>query len=94
MKNKNDYYIGLDISTHSNGWAVTDENYNIIKRNGKSLWGTRLFDEAKTAKERKTLRAARRRLERRSWRIKLLQELFAQEICKKDPGFYVRMKKL
>lgn len=92
MKNKNDYYIGLDISTHSNGWAVTDENYNIIKRNGKSLWGTRLFDEAKTAKERKTLRAARRRLERRSWRIKLLQELFAQEICKKDPGFYVRMK--
>lgn len=92
MKNKNDYYVGLDIGTNSNGWAVTDENYNIVKRNGKALWGTRLFDEAKTAKERRALRASRRRIERRSWRIELLQELFSQEICKKDPGFYVRMK--
>lgn len=92
MKSKNDYYIGLDIGTNSNGWAVTDENYNIIKRNGKALWGTRLFNEAKTSKERRALRASRRRLERRSWRIELLQELFSQEICKKDPGFYVRMK--
>ena len=29
--------------------------------------------------------------ERRSRRIDLLQELFAQEICKKDPGFYERL---
>lgn len=36
-------------------------------------------------------RIARRRIERRSRRIDLLQELFAQEICKKDPGFYERL---
>lgn len=38
------YYIGLDIGTNSVGWAVTDPEYNIIRKNGKSLWGVRLFD--------------------------------------------------
>lgn len=39
-----DYYIGLDMGDASVGWAVTDTNYNILKFNGKALWGIRLFD--------------------------------------------------
>ena len=38
-----DYYLGLDIGTNSCGFAVTDENYNILKKKGKKLWGVRLF---------------------------------------------------
>ena len=30
-----EYYIGLDIGTSSVGWAVTDMNYQIIKRHGR-----------------------------------------------------------
>lgn len=84
-------FIGLDMGTNSVGWTATDENYEIIKKNGKALWGIRLFDEAQTAEDRRMHRIARRRIERRSRRIDLLQELFAQEICKKDPGFYERL---
>lgn len=91
MKELKNYFIGLDMGTTSVGWAVTDENYEIIKKNGKALWGIRLFEEAQTAAERRMHRISRRRIERRSRRIDLLQELFAQEICKKDPGFYERL---
>ncbi len=87
-----EYYIGLDMGTSSVGWAVTDEQYEVIKRNGKALWGIRLFDEAQTAEGRRLLRIARRRVERRKRRIALLQELFAQEIYKVDPGFFMRLK--
>ena len=38
--NKN-YYIGLDIGTTSCGFAVTDENYNILRLKGKKAWGVR-----------------------------------------------------
>lgn len=91
MKELKNYFVGLDMGTASVGWAVTDENYEIIKKNGKALWGIRLFEEAQTAAERRMHRISRRRIERRSRRIDLLQELFAQEICKKDPGFYERL---
>ncbi len=91
MKEIKKIFIGLDMGTTSVGWAVTDENYEVIKKNGKALWGIRLFDEAQTAEDRRMHRIARRRIERRSRRIDLLQELFAQEICKKDPGFYERL---
>lgn len=91
MKEIKNYFIGLDMGTTSVGWAATDENYEIIKKNGKALWGIRLFDEAQTAEDRRMHRIARRRIERRSRRIDLLQELFAQEICKKDSGFYERL---
>ena len=40
------YYIGLDLGTSSVGWAVTDENYNLVKKHGKDLWGVREFEEA------------------------------------------------
>ena len=91
MKNLKEYYIGLDIGTASVGWAVTDESYNIPKFNGKKMWGVRLFDDAKTAEERRTQRGSRRRLNRRKERINLLQDLFATEISKVDPNFFLRL---
>ena len=85
------YYIGLDIGTNSVGWAVTDENYNILKRKGKRMWGIRLFEGANTAADRRSFRAGRRRLQRRKQRIYLLQELFAKEMQKTDPTFFIRL---
>ena len=52
----------------------------------------RLFEGAKTAEERRMHRTGRRRLDRRGWRINILQELFAEEVSKIDPGFFLRMK--
>ena len=60
-----EYYLGLDIGTDSVGWAVTDLQYKILKKNGKALWGPRLFPEANTAADRRANRIARRRIERR-----------------------------
>ena len=87
-----DYFLGLDMGTGSLGWAVTDPEYEIVKKHGKALWGVRLFDSASTAEERRVFRTNRRRLDRRNWRIHILQELFAEEIAKVDPGFFLRMK--
>ena len=86
-----DYYVGLDMGDASVGWAVTDMHYNILKFNGKALWGIRLFDSAKTAAEARGYRSARRRIERTTWRLQMLQELFAAEIGKVDPGFFMRL---
>ena len=85
------YYLGLDIGTNSVGWAVTDENYNLCKFGGKRMWGIRLFDGAQTAEERRMNRSNRRRLSRQKQRIDLLQELFAKEIAKVDPTFFIRL---
>jgi len=87
-----EYYIGFDIGTDSIGWAVTDLDYNIQKLNGKALWGIRLFDAGKTAEERRLHRSARRRRQRQIQRIDLLRDLFAKEIDKVDPGFYLRLE--
>ncbi len=104
MNNKQPYYIGLDCGTNSVGWAVTDENYNLMKGTHRiksdkgtktkkqTLWGFRLFDEADTAAERRTHRSARRRGERAKSRLKLLRMLFRDEISKVDPEFYQRLK--
>lgn len=86
------YYIGLDIGTNSVGWAVTDENYKVLKFKGNRMWGVSLFDEAHQAAERRTFRTSRRRNERRKQRILLLQELFAPIINKIDENFYIRLK--
>jgi CRISPR-associated endonuclease Csn1 len=86
-----EYYIGLDCGTESVGFAVTDLNYNILKFNGKSMWGSHLFDEAKTAEGRRGARCARRRRQREIQRISLLQEIFAEEVYKVDPTFFIRL---
>ena len=85
------YYLGLDIGTNSVGWAVTDEEYNLCRFRGKDMWGIRLFEAANTAKERRLKRSSRRRLKRRKQRIKLLQEIFAEEISKIDESFFIRL---
>lgn len=87
-----DYFLGLDMGSGSVGWAVTDEQYHILRAHGKAMWGTRLFESANTAEERRINRIARRRLDRRNQRIEWLQEIFADEINKKDSGFFRRMK--
>lgn len=86
-----DYYVGLDIGTNSVGWAVTDEKYNIIRFNKKDMWGSRLFEEAKTAKERRIFRGTRRRIDRRRQRLNLLEEIFVEEIEKIDPTFFLKL---
>ena len=85
------YYIGLDVGTNSVGWAVTDPEYNVLRFKGNSMWGARLFDEAKPAADRRAARVARRRLERRKQRLLHLEELFSAEIGKMDPLFFRRL---
>lgn len=85
------YYLGLDIGTDSVGFAVTDESYHLIRKQGKHLWGSRLFDEAKDASTRRSARAARRRYQRRRARILILRDLFKEEMNKVDPKFFARL---
>lgn len=86
------YYLGLDIGTESCGWAVTDENYNLLKAKGKQMWGVRLFDSAKTAEERRLKRTNRRRLARRKLKLSWLRDVFKEELDKVDPNFLDRLK--
>ncbi len=90
MERKN-YYLGLDIGTDSIGYAVTDEEYNLLKFHGEPAWGSTIFDAASLCDERRGFRVARRRLDRRQQRVQLIRELFAGEINKVDPRFYIRM---
>ncbi len=85
------YLLGLDVGTDSVGWCLVDENHNIIKKQGKSLWGARLFEEAEDCKGRRGFRSARRRLERRKFRLDLLQRIFAEEVNKVDKNFFTRL---
>lgn len=90
MENK--YFLGLDIGTNSVGWAVTDDKYKLHKYKAHKMWGSRLFDQGSTAAERRIFRSNRRRLERRKQRLKILQEIFSEEISKVDPGFFQRIE--
>lgn len=83
------FYLGMDIGTNSVGMACTDENYKLLRAKGKDCWSVRLFDESKTALERRTYRTSRRRLQRRKYRLALLQELFAPFID--DKNFFIRL---
>lgn len=87
-----DYVIGLDIGTNSTGYAVMDKKNNIIRLHGKNAIGARLFEEGKTAADRRSFRATRRRLKRRKWRLGLLEEIFDSEMTKVDPYFFARLK--
>lgn len=86
------YYLGLDMGTSSLGWAVTNEKYQLLRKKGKDLWGVRLFSEAETAAARRSHRVSRRRREREKARIAYLKEVFAEEINKKDHGFFQRLE--
>lgn len=91
MKNEN-YYVGLDIGTDSVGYAVTDERYELCKYKGEAMWGVTLFDPAELAAKRRSVRAARRRLDRRQQRVKMIEELFEEEILKIDKNFFTRRR--
>ena len=86
-----EYFLGLDLGTGSVGWCVTDTDYHILKGNRKPAIGSVLFSTAETAKGRRLVRCARRRLKRQQERIRCLQELFAEEIGKVDAGFFHRL---
>lgn len=90
-KEKISYYLGLDIGTDSIGYAVTDTQYNLLKFHGSDAWGSHIFDAASLCDERRGFRSARRRLDRRQQRVKLLQEIFADEVAKVDPRFFIRL---
>ncbi len=87
----NNYFVGLDMGTNSVGWAVTDSEYNLIRKKGKDMWGSRMFKGADTAQKRRSYRTSRRRLARKRARIGYVREVFSEEIEKIDPGFYQRM---
>ena len=59
MKKITNYSVGVDIGTGSVGWAVIDENYKLCKLKGKDAWGALIFEDAKTAAERRGFRAQR-----------------------------------
>ncbi len=84
--------VGLDIGTASIGYAVTDMSGQLMKFKKKNMWGVRLFEEGETAAKRRGFRSVRRRYNRRKQRIALLQEMFAEEIGKIDPQFFIRLK--
>ncbi|MFC6324166.1 type II CRISPR RNA-guided endonuclease Cas9 [Companilactobacillus baiquanensis] len=86
------YNIGLDIGTNSVGWAISDDNYNLLKAKKMNLWGARKFEEAETAEDRRLNRSARRRYRRRRNRLNWLDEIFSDALFQKDPGFLNRMK--
>lgn len=83
--------LGLDLGTNSVGWALLDENNNLVKKNGFTFWGARMFNQAETAKKRRSYRCSGRRLHRRGERIQLLRQIFAEEINKVDPTFFERL---
>lgn len=89
---KKEYYLGLDLGTSSIGWAVTDNQYQLMRAKGKDLWGVRLFEEAETAAGRRTNRVARRRRQRETARIGLLKEYFANAIAEIDSSFFERLE--
>lgn len=87
-----EYYLGLDGGTDSVGYAVTDPDYNLIKFHGEPLWGTTVFESAKNCAERRGYRVARRATARRKQRISLVADIFAKEIAKVDPNFFIKIK--
>lgn len=91
-KEQKKYKIGLDIGTNSVGWACVDENNDILQKNGKALWGSRLFDEAQPRKGRRINRGARRRLARRKQRINELNRILKPEMDKIDSEFFNKLE--
>lgn len=85
------YSIGLDIGTNSVGWAVVDENNELVRYKKKNMWGSRLFEAANPAEGRRINRSARRRLKRRAQRINFLQQLLTPMVLPVDDGFFMKM---
>lgn len=89
---KQQYYLGLDMGTNSVGWAVTDENYQLLRAKGKDLWGVRMFEIALSSADRRAHRVSRRRLQRQRVKIGLLKDYFHDAVCREDPSFFIRLE--
>ena len=89
--NEKNYYLGLDMGTSSVGWAVTDENYTILRKKGKDMWGIREFERADTAEKRRSYRISRRRRQRQTVREGMLRDFFADAILAIDENFFIRL---
>ena len=90
MKKNNDYIVGLSLEPDAVGFAAIDKKNKLISLKGKNVIGVTTFQEGQTAEERRTSRSARRLTHRKKRRIKFLEEIFAPEMAKVDPGFFVR----
>lgn len=86
------YNVGLNIRTDSTGWCLTDEWGKVIRKNGKHLYGTSVFDEASSAEERRRFRTNRRQRDRARRRIALLQSLLERDVLAVDDAFYIRLE--
>ena len=91
MMEKTRYYLGLDMGTNSVGWAVTDPQYNILRKKGKDTWGVLEFNRANSSAERRMVRINRRRRQREQVRIGLLKSYFHDAIAEIDPHFFQRL---
>lgn len=82
----------MDIGTNSCGWALTTDNYELAKINGRDAWGVRLFQEALTKEKRRLNRTNRRRMVRKRLQNSWLRELFCEEVAKVDRNFFDRLQ--
>lgn len=85
------YIIGFDQGTNSLGYAVIDKNCRVIRKSGKRMWGSILFDEGRSAAATRVQRSARRRYERRKERLRLLRMLTEKSVLSVDPSFFRRL---
>ena len=91
-KVKDDYIVGLDIGTDSCGWVAMDSDNDILKLQGKTAIGSHLFEAGKSAADRRLFRTTHRRIKRKRWRLKLLEEFFDLYMAEVDPYFFARLK--
>lgn len=87
-----DYYLGLSMGTKSVGWAVTDTDYNLLRKKGKDAWGVRRFAEAQSCADRTNLRCTRRLKNREKARIDYVRDIFADAVNAADPDFFRRLE--
>lgn len=104
MKMGRNYTIGLDIGTNSVGYAVVLDNHKLVSKkmkiNGstekksvkKNFWGSRIFEEGKTAEDTRLSRTTRRRYARRRNRLVELQKIFEEEMSVVDNHFFMRLE--
>ena len=91
-KVKENYIVGLDIGTDSCGWVAMNSDNDILKLQGKTAIGSHLFEAGKSAADRRLFRTTHRRIKRKRWRLKLLEEFFDPYMAEVDPYFFARLK--
>lgn len=91
-------FLGIDAGIENVGYAlainndeISEQKYQVVKTNGRQVMGVLSFDAAEPAVARRMHRAMRRRLDRRRYRISLLQEIFNDDLMSKDKNFLRRL---